>query len=150
LRALASGWRISGLIRLQTGSYFTVSSGFDTSLTGAQDNNRAHQVLLDAYASNKSIDQWLNPLAFARPANGEWGNAANSIQGPGDIAINMGLTRTFQVRENQTFEFRAEAFNLPNHLNPGNPNTSLNSQDFGKILSAGDPRIVQLALKYVF
>ena len=89
-------------------------------------------------------------LAFARPANGEWGNAANSIQGPGDIAINMGLTRTFQVRENQTFEFRAEAFNLPNHLNPGNPNTSLNSQDFGKILSAGDPRIVQLALKYVF
>ena len=62
----------------------------------------------------------------------------------------MGLTRTFQVRENQSIEFRAEAFNLPNHLNPGNPKTTLNNQNFGKIQSADDPRIMQLALKYVF
>jgi len=54
---------------------------------------------------------------------------------------------------------RAEAFNLPNHLNPSVPVAALNSGSFGKIqsdisgtsgLSAGDPRIVQLALKFIF
>jgi len=62
----------------------------------------------------------------------------------------MGLTRTFPVRENQSIEFRAEAFNLPNHLNPGNPGTILTNANFGRITTAADPRIVQLALKYVF
>ena len=47
-------------------------------------------------------------------------------------------------------EFRAEAFNLPNHLNPGNPVTILTNGAFGAIQSAADPRIMQLALKYVF
>ena len=96
-------------------------------------------------------DQWMaEPGAFVRPADGEWGNASQNIQGPGIITINMGLTRKFQIREKQFVEFRAEAFNLPNHLNPNNPVTAINNQNFGKILSAGDPRIIQLALKYVF
>jgi hypothetical protein len=62
----------------------------------------------------------------------------------------MGLTRRFQIREGQSVEFRAEAFNLPNHVNPNNPSTVLSSQTFGKSTSALDPRIMQLALKYVF
>jgi hypothetical protein len=62
----------------------------------------------------------------------------------------MGLTRKFRVRETQSVEFRAESFNLPNHLNPNNPVTAINNQNFGKILSAGDPRIMQFALKYLF
>jgi len=73
-----------------------------------------------------------------------------NIQLPGSIRIDMGLTRKFRIREKQTVEFRAEAFNLPNHLNPGNPGTTLSSTDFGRIRSAGDERVIQLALKYVF
>jgi hypothetical protein len=110
---------------------------------------------------NKTRDQWLNPAAFARPANGQYGNAANSIRGPGIFQLDMGLTRKFQIREGQSVEFRAEAFNLSNHVNPNNPSLLLNSQTFGKITSTldaatgvggsiGGPRIMQLALKYVF
>lgn len=62
----------------------------------------------------------------------------------------MGLTRTFRVREGKTLEFRAEAFNVPNHVNPGDPNTTLTDSNFGRILSAADPRIMQMALKFVF
>jgi len=43
-----------------------------------------------------------------------------------------------------------EAFNLPNHVNPNNPSIVSNSATFGKSTSAFDPRIMQLALKYVF
>ena len=62
----------------------------------------------------------------------------------------MGLARKFQLREKHTVEFRAEAFNVPNHLNPGNPGAVLSSTTFGRILTADDERIIQLALKYLF
>ena len=96
------------------------------------------------------MNGWLNPSAFSRPNDGVWGNASLNIQGPGFITINMGLTRKFHVREKQSVEFRAEAFNLPNHMNPNNPVAVINNQNFGKIFSAGEPRIMQLALKYLF
>jgi len=47
-------------------------------------------------------------------------------------------------------DFRAEAFNLFNHTRLGSPVTAMNSPAYGQILSARDPRIVQLALKYKF
>ena len=56
----------------------------------------------------------------------------------------MGLTRTFQLREKQTFEFRAEAFNVPNHVNLNNPaSTVLSNPQIGVITTVLDPRILQ-------
>ena len=131
------------------------------SFTGTGDNGRANQVLEDVYVSDKNKDHWLNRNAFAVPTQATglcspitkscgYGNAALSYRGPGSINFDMGLTRRFQLTESQSLEFRAEAFNMPNHVNPGNPTNSLNSQTFGKSTTAADPRIMQLALKYVF
>jgi len=64
--------------------------------------------------------------------------------------MDMGVTRAFQVREKQSVEFRAEAFNVPNLVNLGTPTLNFTSGTFGQILTASDPRILQLALKYVF
>jgi hypothetical protein len=47
-------------------------------------------------------------------------------------------------------EFRAEILNLPNHVNLDKPNATLSNATFGQILGASDPRIMQMALKYVF
>jgi hypothetical protein len=49
-----------------------------------------------------------------------------------------------------SLQFRAEAFNLPNRTNFNTPTATLNSGNFGVITSAGDPRIVQLAMKFIF
>jgi hypothetical protein len=149
-RLLASGWQLSSILKLQSGTSFTVNAGTDVTLTGTSDNQRALQILADPYAPNRTRDQWLNPAAFARPANGQYGNAANSIRGPGIFQLDTGITRKFQISEGQSVEFRAEAFNVLNHVNPNNPSILLNSLTFGKITSALDPRIMQLALKYVF
>ena len=103
----------------------------------------------------------MNPAAFAAPAPGTYGNlGAANILGPGMFQLDMAVTRTFAVGEGKTLQLRGEAFNLPNHMNPGDPVTTLNSAGtFGKIqtdisgtsgLSLGDPRILQFALKYVF
>ena len=64
--------------------------------------------------------------------------------------VETGLSRTFQVREAQNIQFRWEIFNVPNRLNANAPVTALNNANFGKILSAQDPRIMQFALKYTF
>jgi hypothetical protein len=149
LRVLGTGWRVSGILRTLSGSALMLASGLDQALSGTTDQ-RANQVLADPYAASKSVKLWVNPAAFAQPVLGTYGTGPVSLAGPGSIRLDMGVTRTFRIGEKQSVEFRAEAFNLPNHMNPGNPSVTLTDQNFGRILSAADPRIMQFALKYVF
>jgi hypothetical protein len=150
-RLLGSGWQVSTIFRLLSGSFFSVSSGIDTALQGISTDERPNQLLASPYAPSKNIGQYLNPAAFATPATGTYGNmSANTIQGPGFFGIDVGLTRKFQIREKLALEARGEAFNMMNHTNPNNPTTTLTSTTFGQILSAQDPRIVQLAMKVIF
>jgi len=153
---LFSNWQVSAIVKLLSGQYFDILAGTDRALTGAP-AQRGNQLLANVFAPNKSASQWLTPLlgpappAFAIPANGTYGTmGASSIRGPRSTQIDMAVTRSFQVREHQSIQFRMEAFNLPNLVNLNNPVSSLNSVNFGKILSSGDPRIMQAALKYVF
>ena len=153
LRMIGRDWKISAILRLQSGGYLTVVPGTDRALTATGDQ-RVNRVLSDPYTADKSFSQYLNPAAFAQPTLGTYGNLGrNTIQGPGLVRLDLGLTRAFRVREKQTLEFRAEAFNAPNHVIPADPNVTLNSTNFGKILNyrtAYSPRIMQLAMKYVF
>ena len=43
-----------------------------------------------------------------------------------------------------------DRFNLLNRVHYDDPVSALNSGTFGQIISAGDPRILQVALKYTF
>jgi hypothetical protein len=162
-RLFGSGWQISGIVRVVSGSFLTVASGIDRALTGTlitgtgavvsgAADQRPDLVLPSPYAANPSIASWLNPAAFAQAALGTYGNfGGRNVQGPGSITINTGVVRQFHIQERKSLEFRFEAFNLPNHVNPNNPNSTFSdTATFGKILSAGDPRILQLAMKFVF
>lgn len=61
-----------------------------------------------------------------------------------------GVSQLFPIWQRVRLEVRGEAFNVLNRLNPSNPTATLNSANFGKILAASDPRIVQVAMKLVF
>jgi hypothetical protein len=163
LRTLASGWQISGIVRLITGPYINVTTGLDQALTGQTAYERPNQILANVYSEDRSLARYLNPSAFAQPALGTYGNLGNyAVLAPGSIIINMGLSRTVRIREKYSIQFRAEAFNVPNHMNPGTPtgvsgaaglytpSVALNNPNFGRILSADDPRILQGALKFLF
>ena len=168
-RLLASDWQFAPIMYIRSATIFTVTSGIDGALTAApgQTPNYNGQ---SPYAANQSVNQWLNPAAFSAVTPGSYGNLGyNNIKGPGMFQLNLAVSRTFRIREKQTLQFRAEAFNLPNHLNPATPNTSplsnvtniaaTNSSNFGQIiadisgnngLAGGDYRIIQLAMKFVF
>ena len=64
----------------------------------------------------------------------------------------MGLSRSFRLGSQQ-MQFRWDTFNVFNTMTPNNPVSALNSSDFGRVtaLAAGTaPRIMQLAVKYLF
>src|SRR5262249_47821905 len=168
-RVLASGWQISGIVRAVTGPYFSIASGIDVALSGTSTggntgtDQRPNQILPSPYLPNRGPNGWLNPAAFAPAAPGTYGGiGARNIVGPGSIRFDMGLTRSFAIRERQSLQLRAEAFNVANHANycapafqgivPAItcPDLNFNSPPFAKTLSPSDHRIMQLPFTYVF
>jgi hypothetical protein len=90
-------------------------------------------------------------LAALSPGFGFYGNAQTGIiRGPGQELFNLALFKQFHFTEKDFLEFRAEAFNAFNHTNPGNPNTTLGNANYGKVTSALDPRILEVALRLKF
>jgi hypothetical protein len=83
----------------------------------------------------------------------EFGNSGIGIfLGPGQHNWDLALTKLTKVREGQNVQFRAEFFNAFNHPNFANPALQRNTPGtFGTITSqAGNPRIIQFALRYSF
>jgi len=158
LRLLASDWQISPIVKIKSSQFFSVTTGVDGALTGQP--TETPNLIGNPYPSSQTVTNWVSGAAFGAPAAGTYGNLGlNNIKGPGTFQMDMAITRTFNVREKQTLQFRADAFNLPNHMNGATPVATTNSAAFGQIqadisgtsgLTAGDPRIIQLALKYVF
>ena len=171
LRKFASSWRFAPLYRFSSGQPIDVVSGVDQALNGVtlgSSNSTLRQRPIQALANgylNKSgrpLTQWLNQAAFTLPPLGSYGNLGyDAFVGPSSWAFDAALSRTFAVREMQRIEVRVEAFNVLNSFRPGcaptasgcpsgGVNTTLNSNTFGQIRNALDPRIMQFALKYAF
>jgi hypothetical protein len=145
------GWQISGVYQWTSGGRYTVSAGTDTSgdglggdraiLTGAP--------LEPPAGSDQTV--WFNTAAFARGPAGSFGTIpSGAYLGPSESVMDLGIFKRFRVRNEMNIQFRAEFFNLFNTVNFSNPNTTVGSGSFGRITSAGDPRIMQFGLKFLF
>jgi hypothetical protein len=146
---LLGHWQLGALFSAHTGFPFTPLTGVDNSLTGVRQDRP--NVVGDPYVKNTSTLIWISPAAFVANPLGTFGNAGyNSLRAPGFFDLDANLTRLFQVGERQRFELRFEFFNLLNHTNFNIPTATLSSSTFGRILSSGDPRILQFAAKYRF
>lgn len=154
LRHLLGGWQNNGIISAYSGLVYSISAGIDQSLT-ANGADRADVVgnwKLDANRpKGDQILRWFNPAAFALQPEGTFGNSGrNNLRGPGSANVDWGLFKQIPIVERHTLQFRAEFFNLFNRTNLGLPNNNLQSAQFGRITSAGSPRVIQFALKYAF
>ena len=150
LGALASHWRITGILNARSGNRLNVTSGVDQAFTGIN-LQRPDKVSDDLYASPRTLTTWFNRAAFARPAAGTLGNLTrNALIGPAYWNIDMGLSRSI-LFGTRRIELRVESFNVLNHFNWGDPATNFNSGTFGRITTqAGAPRIIQFGIKYDF
>lgn len=82
---------------------------------------------------------------------GQFGNAGRNIaRGPAYTNLDVSLVRTITFGGGMRLQLRAESFNVLNHPNFGLPVADLNSPNFGRILAAGPPRLMQFAVKVSF
>ena len=150
-RRIVGNWQLAPILTAATGTYSTVTQGgSDTSTIG----NSRPSLIPGAVqtVSNPTINKWFNTAAYSTVTPGTFGDLSRStILTPGAWNVDLSLSRSFNITERQIIAFRAEAFNLFNHTRFGAPGTTLSSANtFGKINSASDPRIMQMAVKYTF
>ena len=163
LDALVGGWQVSSITSWRTGLPVDVTmtaSGVDpatglpyTFLNRNGGGLRPNLTGVDPNGKSDAADdrlRYLDPAAYAVPAVNTPGNAGpTSAWGPEALTTDLSLVKRFRFNR-FTADVRAEAFNLFNRTNYNNPNGSYPSATFGAITSAGDPRIVQLALRLGF
>lgn len=165
LRYVLNDWGTSGIFQYRSGDPLTVFSSAANNSGSDQQRDRAVQTGSayggSACTTTVNCRSWLNPGGFAVNPVGTYGTVAKgSFVGPHYVDWDASLTRKFPIREQSFLQFEADYFNLMNHTNLGDPNTTLGSS-FGKITSTSpqnwastapqnDPRIAQLSLKLVF
>jgi Carboxypeptidase regulatory-like domain/TonB dependent receptor len=159
-RAVLDGWQLNVIATHNSGTPFTVSDSTNVSLQANSPPISGFaasrpNVVGDPNGGPRTVDEWLSRSAFQRlnpqTQAGQFGNAGRNIaRGPSYTNVDVSLLRTFQVTDGLRLQFRAESFNVANHPNFGLPVADLNSANFGRILSAGPPRLIQFGLKLIF
>ena len=160
VRVLFDDWQMNVVAAHNSGTPFTVSDSTNVSLQANSPPISGFaasrpNVIGDPNGGPRTVDQWLSRDAFQRlnPVTnaGQFGDAGRNIaRGPAYTNVDVSLVRNFVLHGDVRLQFRAEAFNVANHANFGLPVADLNSANFGRILSAGPPRLLQFALKLTF
>ena len=149
VRALTANWQVGTVVQARTGDPLTPTTTGNNSLTGL--NNQRPIVVGDPSVSDPTYTQWFNTAAFAANPAGSWGNTSKGfLRGPGFWTVDLALTRNVPIGDNR-IEVRIESFNLFNNVNLADPTVTFGNGNFGRVTStAGGPRIMQLAAKFVF
>ena len=161
---LLSDWQIAPLMRYETGFPVNPLTGTDNSRTGIGLDRPNVVAGVPQYIHNvrtKALFQWVNPAAYVANSIGTFGNAGHySLRTPSYFDVDAAISRQFKVGERFLVDARVEAFDVTNHPNFGGPtpstgvglgpNVTKSSSNFGRITTAGDPRILQGALKFSF
>ena len=146
-------WQINSIFTFRNGQPFTVTTGADIANIGNTGYERANLVG-SPHLGNKTKAEWFNTAAYAIPAQYTYGNGGrNTLQAQRWIDVTASVIRSFPLKEQMRFEFRAEAFNMLNHPIFGAPGSDLNSpSSFGAIGTnqANLNRILQMSGKFVF
>jgi outer membrane receptor protein involved in Fe transport len=160
VRALLDEWQLNGIATYNSGTPFTVSDSANVALQANSPPISGFpasrpNLVGDPNAGPHTVNAWLSRSAFQRldlaTQAGQFGNAGRNIaRGPSYTSVDVSFVRTFALSTQTRLQFRAEAFNVLNHVNLGLPVADLNSPSFGRILSAGPPRLMQFALKLSF
>lgn len=163
---LTRGWSLNTFTTYHTGLPVDIRAGQNVS--NSFDGVDRVDVVGDPFAgivqpANSTARRLFNSSAFARPANGSFGNIGrNALAGPSFGAVDFSVIKSTAIKERIATQFRVEVFNLFNRTNWANPGNSLaaatsfglmtNTRNGGGApgIGPGEPRSVQLALKLMF
>ena len=155
-------WRLNGIFTAMSGTPFTVFDSNDVSLQGQApeisgfSSNRPN-VIGNPNSGPRTVAQWFNVSAFQRITQDpnspveQFGNEGrNAVQGPGYVNWDLSAFKNIRLTESKELQFRGELFNVLNHTNFRLPVSDIESQTFGQMQSDVSPRVIQVALKFLF
>ena len=166
LPLLTKGWTVNSLMTFHGGSPLNILAG--TNVSGTGESRDRVDLIGDPFSGvvqNPAVrtQRWFNPAAFGRPVQGTFGNLGrNAIYGPGFGSVDFSVFKATPITEKISTQLRFEIFNLFNRTNWANPGTSLasaatfgvmtNTRNGGSApgLGFGEPRNMQIALKFIF
>jgi hypothetical protein len=165
-KLLRNGWQLTSLLSFHTGQPFNVTTSTDN--TGTDEGVQRPDLVGNPYAGvshsfNKAGVQWINPAAFAQPADGTFGNLPrNFLYGPGFSDVDLSVIKNTKITERINAQFRVEMYNLFNHKNLAPPSGGFGSGGFGVTadtigdyngapgIGPGEAFNIQLGLKITF
>ena len=154
--ALIGGWDIGGLAIWESGGVMTASSARYTNLSylaASWDNYTGSRNIGSVTRKGDGV-YFIDPSLisnFTYPGAGDIGNAGrNTFRGPRFFNVDASLVKSFAITEKKKIIFRAEAYNLFNNVDFGNPSLDIGAPStFGKISGVvNNPRLLQGALRF--
>lgn len=162
---LVEGWRLGAIFGAHSGQPINITNGGSADPGSLQTATRPNYSFAPGCSPNHIIDkavapgvlQWFDPNCYEPQAVGFLGNVRkNSVPGPGAFDLDFSITKDTKIRENMSLEFRAEAFNILNHFNPGAPSGAIDlargtsGQTTTSQAPVITPRQIQFAVKLDF
>jgi outer membrane receptor protein involved in Fe transport len=147
--AILGGWLVSGIYSARSGRPFTVTQGNNN--VGA-DHTGLPNLTGDPEGA-QTVAQWFNPAAFTPVPSGSFGNAGrNILRGPGWITFDMSVQKRVRFTDRANLTLRLDVFNLFNRANFGLPAANIAAPATVGVIStlAGDPRVMQLSIRFGF
>jgi Carboxypeptidase regulatory-like domain/TonB dependent receptor len=152
LGAAVNDWSVAGVLTLQSGLPIAVTQATNANAFagfGTQRPNLVGEAALPSGA--RTVSRWFNTEAFSTAPQFTLGSASrNPVRGPAYRNLDLALVRRVPLSTGRVLELRTEVFNVTNTPPFGAPNGTFGSAGFGSITTAGDPRVIQVALKYLF
>jgi outer membrane receptor protein involved in Fe transport len=150
-------WNLNGILSLSSGTPFDVGTAKDIANTGNYNYGNGYgyerlNLVGDAYPSNKSRSEWINPSAFQLPAQYTFGTLGrDSLRSDSYKNLDLSIFRQFPITEQMHLEFRFEMFNATNTPIWAVPVTNYDAPNFGVVTStANTARQLQFGLKLYY
>jgi hypothetical protein len=152
---LLGGWQINGIALFQSGAPLQISGGNPSALNAGtlRPNWDGRNPTLSGDITDR-LGQYFDTSAFSLNPPFTFGNAPRimpNLYGHGAKNVDISIFKNARLGDRYQLQLRAEAFNVFNRVQFGNPATNITQSTFGRITAAGNtPRDVQLAVKLLF
>src|ERR1700734_1738121 len=159
---ILGNWQLNGIMTAMSGGPFTVFDSNDVSLQGQApeisgfSSNRPN-VIGNPNSGPRTVAEWFNVSAFQKLEPDPLGRfevfgdeGRNAVVGPGYVNWDFSAFKNIRLAESKELQLRGELFNFLNHTNFRLPVSDIESLTFGQIQSDVGPRVIQVALKFLF
>jgi Carboxypeptidase regulatory-like domain len=149
VQKLLEGWGLNGITMYQSGQPLNITVA--SSLLNTGSGNWADVTCSDIGMPERA-DQWFDTGCFANPAQYQFGNyEIGQVRGPRVVNTDFSFFKRTALGGSRSIEVRIETFNLFNHAQFNNPNTTFGNSQFGRITSTRLPsREIQLGARLIF